>query len=295
MTVDDVKVLANHFLPRIIVLPNKHGCVHNYDALATLLLWYSFPRRLYEMQRYTNYRHAVLSDIINTTARLLVARSWRHLVRPLHLSEERLESYADAVHDHGCPGISIVGFIDGTRRSIAKPAFAQNVFYNGWLHNWSTLWIAIAFPDGSLLLRGPVAGHNNDLGAMQQTMLSRDLDDLLKNFTVGGDDIFVHERRHIITRADFAHLPLAQQTEANRNFSASRIIVEMVFEEITSSFRMFRFTEHQKWNLTHPAVHYRAAAILAIARKSLYPQETKIGQMFDLDTPSLQTLFPQNQ
>ena len=52
------------------------------------------------------------------------------------------------------------------------------------------LFIAIAFPDGTFLLRGPLAGHWNDLTALEATSLGDDLSTLLDGNAIGGDSIF---------------------------------------------------------------------------------------------------------
>ena len=50
------------------------------------------------------------------------------------LHQNRLQQYADAVHEKGAPLVNCFGFIDGTVRPICRPTRHQKVCYNGHKH-----------------------------------------------------------------------------------------------------------------------------------------------------------------
>ena len=52
------------------------------------------------------------------------------------------------------------------------------------------LFISVAFPDGTFLLRGPVGGRSNDLNILKSYGLMDDLPTLFHGWAIGGDGLF---------------------------------------------------------------------------------------------------------
>jgi len=289
-TLEDIRKLANKFFPATLLLPHHHGRVSGVDALVVLLLLHA-PVPLFDLEALVGYADFDLSVISRTAASVLVHDWFCNMASPPWLTASRLQTYATAIHDKRQDGAAtLVGFVDGTRRKISKPSnnALQRQFYNGWTHNHTLLWIAVVFADGTFLLRGPVGGRNNDLFILENSGLARDLRPMLQGFKVGGDGIFP-----IDTAIESMKLYLNGLCPPglgdSRRFSAVRIVIEWVFDEIIDLFRYFRLSEAQVLTLTIPAIFYQAASILTNAHTCLY--NSKVGLYFNLHPPKLEHVF----
>ena len=145
--------------------------------------------------------------------------------------------------------------------------------------------MGIAFPDGTFLLRGPVQGHQNDIGILRETRLETELPTLFGNWAIGGDGAFP-----VSTNVLSVKLWLeGHMAVGSREFCACRVAVEWLFAEMTNTFRWLNLKEGQKVALTNPSIIYQCAALLALARTSLYGN--KISDYFGLNPPSLSEIF----
>jgi hypothetical protein len=133
----------------------------------------------------------------------------------------------------------MVGHIDGNRRPLCRPGRAalQEAFYNGWTRNHNLLFIAIVFPDGTFLIRGPEAGRHNDLYILNSSGLLADLPRLLGHYAVGGDGIFPFTPN---IRGSTLYASSALPAGDARRFNSSRVTVEWLFSQITSQFQLSR-------------------------------------------------------
>ncbi len=232
------------------------------------------------------YEEGKLSDIIQTSAQYIYWH-WRHVVeRPGWLTESRKEMYARVITEAGCPDATIIGFLDGTHRGVARPRFYQRIVYNGWKHGHSLLFIAVCFPDGTFLLRGPVSGRQNDLFALRETGLWEYLSNSLGGYAVGGDGIFptlewLHSKKLFMDG-------LLDEQDSTA-YSSVRICVEWLFGIWTQNFRFFMLEEAQQLGRTYPALHYNVGAILGLALNVTYGN--KIADFFSCATPTLETVF----
>eukprot|EP01013_Petalomonas_cantuscygni_P030890 TRINITY_DN56978_c0_g1_i1.p1 TRINITY_DN56978_c0_g1~~TRINITY_DN56978_c0_g1_i1.p1 ORF type:complete len:315 (+),score=17.54 TRINITY_DN56978_c0_g1_i1:14-958(+) len=191
----DVCTLAQILLPPVLYLPHRQMRIHAVDALATTLFRLSSPNSLAHVEAATGYPDWLSSTIIRTTVQY-IAHHWNHVLSsPPWLNAGRVEAYRHAIRRH-----CIVGWIDGTRRPIPRPTCNQRSYYNGWLHNHNILFIAIAFPDGTMMLRGPVAGRWNDLTVMRSEGVLQFLDDVLPVGTVVDGDSIFPINHHILSR-----------------------------------------------------------------------------------------------
>jgi len=117
-TAADVRRIADRLLPNRVELHDHHGSVSGIDALTTLLYRLVDPGTLLVHERVLGFPDWKQSDIIHTTAYLLVIRHGALLKSSNWLTPQRLANYADAIQQNGMPSETIVGFIDGTRRRL---------------------------------------------------------------------------------------------------------------------------------------------------------------------------------
>jgi len=90
---------------------------------------------------------------------------------------------------------------------------------------------------------------------------------LFRGYVVGGDQAFkvttwCHSNNVIYNDPDCT-------ADALEGYSATRIIVEWIFQHITNIFRFFQVGSEQRILLTHPEVLYSAGAILALAHQCI--------------------------
>jgi len=288
----DVRRLATLLLPGTIILPGHHGRVSSVDALALLLLRLHSPASLESYERVSGFADYDISLIIRATATLLTDRWFSSIATPRWLTQNRCHRYATAIRNIRNDGeATLVGFVDGTRRPVAEPSNPeeQRQVYNGWIHTSNLLFIAIVFPDGSFVLRGPVCGRNNDPFLYDESGLKDELPDWLQGYKVGADGIFPNDAAIESTKIYLDGLCPADDGEGQRRFAAVRIVVEWLFALVSNLFRLFRYKEAQVINLTIPATFYKSAAILASCHTCLYGSE--ISRYFGLSPLRLADVF----
>ena len=287
---DDVGRLAAHFLPETITTLFRHGKIQRVDAMALLLARLATPAYYSSLSILFGWPDSKISDVLHSTAPYLVNRWFACLETPPWLTSSCLRAYNAVINSHGLDDPLISGFLDGTRREICRPRVAQEFYYNGWLHSHTFLLIAIAFPDGTFMIRGAEGGRQNDPYILSSTGLNSDLNNILHGFAVGADAEFSPTPN---IRSIQLYQGALFDVSKSETYSRNRICVEWLFSIITGSFRYFQCPSEMKIDLTIPVVLYKAAAILALARNALYPSQ--IAQYFGL-TPSrhLATYFPPN-
>lgn len=287
-TFSDIKRLASFFFPPTLILPNKHGCVSAFDALVILLLRFTTASSLYMLESLVGFEDFLLSSILRTAAHYLVDHWFENISTPGWVDDNTRHRYADAIAAKRGDGsaATIIGFVDGTRKNITRPIVNQGESYNGWLHSHTLLFIAVAFPDGTFILRGPVSGRHNDLFAIDDTGLLAFLPHITNGYFIGGDGIFPVSSTIVSTKIYLHGLCPA---EGAAQFAAVRVSVEWLFGGITLIFPYFSMETLQKLHLTAPALFYQAAAVLATAHNCFYRNE--ISQYFHVLPPSLSSIF----
>ena len=101
----------------------------------------------------------VIDYIVDTHGQLL-----RSLDQPF-LSQDNLQTYADAIHQKGAALDICWGFIDGTVRPISRPKECQRVVYNGHKRVHAIKFQSVVTPSGMIAnLYGPVEGRLHDSG-----------------------------------------------------------------------------------------------------------------------------------
>lgn len=128
------------------------------EALCIVLRRLAYPVRYCDMEpRFgrsvpdlCKITHSMINHIFDSHSHLL--HSWDS---PF-LSQEALQSYADAVHAKGAPLKNCFGFVDGTVRPICRPGKHQNVVYNGHKRVHSIKFQSVVIPNGLIAnLAGP--------------------------------------------------------------------------------------------------------------------------------------------
>ena len=284
-TEGDVVRLANVLLPATLNLGDRHGTVTRYDAMAVLLRRYSTPAHLLDLEAELGYPDYKISAICTAAANYIYDTHYAKLNAASWMTPERREAYAAAIQAKGCPFDDIMGFMDGTRRPVARPKALQEAYYNGWLHNHSMLFLAVSFPDGTFMMRGPLGGRWNDVTALSDFGLDEDGPALCGDFhKIGGDGIFPINQ-WFTSNAIF----LNEDGAAGERYNASRIAVEWLFGDISNIFRYFRSKDRQKVGEGVPARHYVAGAVLAMARNCIHGNI--ISEYFGVSPPTLEEVF----
>ena len=78
------------------------------------------------------------------------------------LQADKLQKYADKIHQKGAPLDNCFGFIDGTLREITRPQINQRIVYNGHKRVHGIKFQSVALPNGMIAnLNGPYEGRKH--------------------------------------------------------------------------------------------------------------------------------------
>jgi hypothetical protein len=150
-------------LQRCLQIPDevkfyKGSYCQGLEALCILLRRLAYPVRYCDMvPRFgrsvldlCKITHLMLNHIYDSSSYLL--QRWD---TPF-LSQESLQSYANAVHAKGAPLKNCFGFVDGTVRPICRPGKHQKVVYNGHKRVHRIKFQSVVIPNGLIAnLAGP--------------------------------------------------------------------------------------------------------------------------------------------
>lgn len=285
---DIIKLSQFFFVVNSIYIGRKKGYVSVTDAFAALLLRLADPTSLRRLENWLGWGDFKISCVVRSIANLVSEKYYRFLKHPCWINEARLDYYSTKIYSKGCPDPTVTGFIDGTRRSISRPIQGQATYYNGWLHNFNMLFIAIAFPDGTALIRGPGPGRWNDLTILHETGLDDELPHLFGGLSIAGDGIFP-----ILPNLRSMKVFLSgmePNSQYAMQFSSVRVSVEWLFQSFSNVFRLFQSESSLKALQTIPAILYRCACIFGICRNCLYGSQ--ISEYFNCTPPKLDEVFP---
>ena len=139
--------------------------VTGIEALCILLKSYAYPNRYLDLMPRFGRPVPQLCMVSNQIMNFLYDR-WHHLLTTFDqpwLSPENLRRYADYIHDTGAPLENCWGFVDGTVRSVCKPAEGQRQLYNGHKRIHAIKFQSIVCPNGMIAnLYGPIEGRRHD-------------------------------------------------------------------------------------------------------------------------------------
>ena len=289
---DVLRLAALLDLPAVIHVSN--GCVcTRVDALCMVLRRFSYPNRLCDLESFFGRPTSALSLIINETVRVIWDKH-RHRLTSLDvpwLHQNRLQQYADAVHEKGAPLVNCFGFIDGTVRPICRPTRHQKVCYNGHKRIHAIKFQSVVIPNGLIAnLYGPMEGRRHDCALLRSSGLMdefaarqvRDRQGL--PFALYGDPAYPL-RPYLLCPFRGANIT-PQEQQFNAKMSSVRECVEWEFGKILQNFAFLDFRKNLKVLLSPVAKYYLVGGLLTNCHTCLYGSQT--SRYFKLDPPLLE-------
>lgn len=287
-------------LKEVMQLPEQFTCYNGVkvdcvEALSMYLKRFAYPCRYADLVSTFARPIPQLCMITNEVMNFVYLR-WRHLLSDLNqpwLSPERLQLFADAIHNKGAALNNCWGFIDGTVRPVSRPGKNQRVLYNGHKKVHAIKFQSIAAPNGLIAnLFGPVEGKRHDsamlamsgiLDQMQQYSVNPDGDFLC----VYGDPAYPLRPQ---LQAPFRGGILTEDQRAwNKSMSTVRVAVEWLFGDIINYFKFLDFRKNLKVFLSAVGKMYLSCALVQNAHTCLYGSTT--SKYFQLDPPTLEEYF----
>jgi hypothetical protein len=139
--------------------------VTTITALAMLLRRLAWSCRLSDLACEFGLDTTSTGRIINYIATTIADLYDSHLQLWPGVTAQRIAQYATAITNLTPAVIDTWGFIDGTRRHIARPLADQRSSYNGKEGTHTQNWQAVLTPDGLIVsLYGPFAGSKKASG-----------------------------------------------------------------------------------------------------------------------------------
>ena len=226
-----------------------------------------------------------------------VYANYGHLLQSFQqawLAPDKLESYANAIHNKGAPLDNCWGFIDGTVRPVCRPGEDQRVLYNGHKKVHSIKFQSVVAPNGLIAnLFGPVEGRKHDSSMLALSNLYHAL--VQYSIRPNGGVLCIYGDPAYPLRVQLqspysrnaALTPM--QEDYNKSMSKVRSSVEWVFGEIVNYFAFLDFKKKMKVQLSAVGKMYLVCALLTNAHTCLYKSNT--SQYFDIDPPILEEYF----
>ena len=284
----------------ILEIPTEIRCynglvIDKIEGLSILLKRFAYPCRYLDMVHRFARPEPQLCMISNQVLNIIHDR-WQHLFSDLDqpwLQPDRLEIFADAIHQKGAALQNCWGFIDGTVRPVSRPGRFQRVLYNGHKKVHAIKFQSIATPCGMIAnLYGPVEGKRHDSSMLAQSGV---LDKLERcSFNTQGNIMCIYGdpaypiRPHL--QVPFRGAMVTEmQRQWNKSMSQVRVSVEWMFGDIINYFKFLDFKKNLKVRLSAVGKMYLVCALLENARSSLYG--TLTSNYFGVDPPTIQEYF----
>ena len=124
----------------------------------------------------TKYSHpqSAISEITHKVVSYII-QEWDHLLQfdtDQMFSPELLTRYAAALHTHGTPTRSVVGFLDCTIRTTCRPSVSETLMYTGYKKCHGMKFQGITVPNGMIAhLAGPYRAPQNGAGVLADSRL----------------------------------------------------------------------------------------------------------------------------
>ena len=155
----DLPVLAEALgIPNRFVFPNRTVAT-GMEGLCVALRRFAYPCRFSDMMPRFGRSVSELSLIASEVTDFIFS-THGHLLTDFNqpwLHPDRLQEYADAIHDAGGALENCWGFVDGTVRPICRPGEHQRMMYNGHKRVHAIKFQSVVAPNGLLAhLYGPI-------------------------------------------------------------------------------------------------------------------------------------------
>ena len=209
------------------------------------------------------------------------------------LAANKLEEYANAIHEKGAALDNCWGFVDGTVRPICRPNENQRVLYNGHKKVHSIKFQSVVSPNGMVAnMFGPMEGRRHDCALLAASDLLTKLSQ--HSFAPNGQALSIYGdpayplRVHLQSPFKGARLT-NDQKRFNKSMSTVRVSVEWIFGDISGYFAFLNYQKNLKIGLSAVGKMYLTCALMHNARTCIYGNIT--SSFFEVDPPSLEEYF----
>ena len=166
-----------YYLCEKLQIPNEMTCsnrlkISGIESLCILLKRFAYPTRLGDMVHMFG-RPVPQISMVATDMTDFMYGMYGHKLTNLNqpwLAPDKLEQYAQAIHDVGAPLTNCWAFVDGTVRPICRPGEFQRIVFNGHHRVHALKFQSIATPNGLVAnMYGPVEGRRHDSGILRDS------------------------------------------------------------------------------------------------------------------------------
>jgi len=234
------------------------------------------------------------SQVFNGLCLFLFRKVGPHIRRLDHewmTDRNKLEMWARALAEKGCPLENTFGWGDGTHVPVCKPIRGQRPWYNGHHKTHCFQVLVVTSPSGLMLGFGPFDGSTHDSLAADIV----GLDDLLiehfsfedgihfnlfldPGYRVGHSMITPFRRRREMTQ---------EELDWNRRMCRDRIAVEWSIGKVKNLFKMLTYKKNLKALMSPVATYFFLAMHLTNLHTILYGCE--VAQYFNVEVESLES------
>lgn len=159
-------------MPEKLVLPDG-SIAYGEECFLIMLKRLAYPSRLHDLSLFFEKSVSFVSYAVNAALKHVVGMHPLLLQFDHERIRPNLEQYNHAVKMKGCTMDGIVGFIDGTARSICRPSKNQKLFYSGHKRTHCLKFQSVTLPDGIIAhWSGPYTGNRHDAGIFRESGIS---------------------------------------------------------------------------------------------------------------------------
>ena len=323
---DFPRLIASLRLPGPVIITPRSGYVFPVDEALLVLLWrLAHPNKWSYGVRIFRRSVSALSEIVHFLLGHIYEQFSHLLQLPIYFTDPvRVRRYADAVYAKSvCLG-NCAFFLDGTRRSIAKPTQGQQAFFNGKDHKHCVEYLNVSAPNGIIVFQyGPEEGRHHDfyilgkshLADLLEARIRYNMDDphvaavhtpadpecphpvqegpggnhFLQYCALG--DKGYHDTLNgaviaLFSSGDTGHPLSEEQSAFNKAMSKARVAIEWSFLETACYFSYVDHKRGMKIFETPVGHYYKVATILTNIHTILYG--SRASSYFDVEYPSLE-------
>ncbi|VEN41877.1 unnamed protein product [Callosobruchus maculatus] len=274
-------------LPEFITTYNQNK-VSGRTGLCMLLRRLVYPNRLSDLQGLFGYSPQTISMVTRHVTDILM-QNHGHLLSNLEqlpwLNHQRLELYAQAIHNKGAPMHNCWGFIDGTARAICRPTVSQEDYYSGHKRCHCVKYRSVLCPDGIIAsLKGGWPGRRHDAAMFTESNLYNELERMAvfpneDKYILYGDQAYGIRELLWTPYTNRINIEPHQQ-EFNNLMRRLRLTVEWGFQKTITKFAFLDFKKNQKLLLQDVESMYKVGVLLTNCHTTLYGSQT--SQYFNI-------------
>ena len=288
-TVPEIQQLVQAFRLPGFIRTRERYTICSVEALSMVLTRLAYPTRqeptLAEMYGRSG---SAVSAIVNHVCALIYSRFSEMIMFDEQYVAENAVRFAEAITSK-CGGMldCIFGWIDGTKRKVAKPSKCQRVMYSGHKRVHCLKYQGILCPSGIIVsMFGPVEGRRHDLFLLNISVVGHRIRTLeaLNGLYLYGDSGYVYNDI-IITPFKGSHLSVAEE-DFNEAMSACRVSVEHSFGRVVNLFGFLDYSRTQRVLQSAVALHYLVATLLTNCRTCL-DGGNQTSMRFEVAPPTL--------